>query len=407
MASTEQPRRLRVACVISTMRAAKLDHFLEPNPWVSCSLVTGPVHELDSGYDVVLHRAPDDLALESALAGQGERDERAGDAEEAMCRLEMLRRTRIPLLGSLQASERVMRRRRMRSVLESACGDHSGVQVRVPRARFIASSAEWDEAARDAAVPFPAVIKSDLACCALIWRDSPFSVPRVGQGAPHARNATHCRGTRRAGAPEAHRMHFLPARELMAEIRPKISFPCVLEEYVPHGNVVVKAYVVGAELDLRSRPTLEASAGGGGVLSFDSQSLCKAPGPGDALAGGEDGGEDRSPSALHVHPVRGDAGDGGAKGRRIGLSPPLHDAAVRYTAALRRESGLPLFGLDLLVEARSDSACGAGLVAIDVNFWPSMKGFPGLHKALHGLACDAVAPQPRRNAMTGCPRPLV
>lgn len=193
-------------------------------------------------------------------------------------------------------------------------------------------------------------------------------------------------------------MHFLPTRELMSEVRPKTSFPCVLEEYVPHGDVVVKAYVVGEALDLRSRPTLEASASAGGVLSFDSQRLCKARGPGDAPAGA---GESRS--SPHVHPVGCDVGDDGTKGRRVSLSPPLHDAAVRYSAALRRESGLPLFGLDLLVESRDDSACGAGLVAIDVNFWPSMKGFPGLHKALHGLALDAVGRLPPPDAPGAAP----
>lgn len=170
MASSASPRRLRIACILSNVRAAKMDHFLEPNPWVTCSLVTGRVHELDSCFDVVLHRAPDDLALERSLVGQSEADGGAGDVEEAMCRLEALRRTRIPLLGTLQASERVMRRRRMRSVLESACGDYAGVRVRVPRASFIASSSEWDAVERDPAVPFPAVLKSDLACCASGWR---------------------------------------------------------------------------------------------------------------------------------------------------------------------------------------------------------------------------------------------
>lgn len=111
----------------------------------------------------------------------------------------------------------------------------------------------------------------------------------------------------------------------------------ILQEFIPHGGILYKVYVIGEEQRIQVRPSLPSHwlEPASQPRSFDSQSLKRLGTAVDA------------PEAM----------------RR--LTPRHLERISQYTALLKSHLGLTLFGWDLIMEEGSDR-----LFIIDVNHFP-------------------------------------
>lgn len=107
--------------------------------------------------------------------------------------------------------------------------------------------------------------------------------------------------------------------------------------------------------DLRSRLGLERPA---------APDHCTAAGGGTALQVGD------APSATPTACARGVAC------AAVAVSSVVPADRVRAcAAAIRRASGLSIFGFDIIVPAESESDAGPEFLVVDLNAFPSFKGF--------------------------------
>lgn len=115
------------------------------------------------------------------------------------------------------------------------------------------------------------------------------------------------------------------------------SFDCILQEFIPHGGVLYKIYVIGDQVSVKVRPSLLATEPGEPFV-FDSQSIMQAghltPGPDF-----EETARDRLEKQM----------------------PAVH----AFTKALQKELQLTVFGWDLILEEGTDTPH-----IIDVNYFP-------------------------------------
>ena len=115
----------------------------------------------------------------------------------------------------------------------------------------------------------------------------------------------------------------------------QMSVEYILQQYIPHGGVLYKIYLIGEEVRVQLRPSLEASREGD-ALSFNSQEM-RAAGP--------------VPADL-------------AK-RAMERFAALEGRVMEFTRALQKHLCLTLFGWDLIIEETTDTP-----YIIDVNYFP-------------------------------------
>jgi glutathione synthase/RimK-type ligase-like ATP-grasp enzyme len=109
----------------------------------------------------------------------------------------------------------------------------------------------------------------------------------------------------------------------------------ILQQYVPHGGVLYKIYVVGDHIRVQVRSSLEAGLQGD-ALFFNSRAMkAAAPVTTEAIA------------------------------EAMSRFAPLEDRIMQFTRALRSHLRLTLFGWDLIIEEQSNSP-----YIIDVNYFP-------------------------------------
>jgi hypothetical protein len=157
------------------------------------------------------------------------------------------------------------------------------------------------------------------------------------------------------GTPTAHHFAFLASDDDAAAAR--VDVPAVAQAFVCHDGTVHKVYCFADQVltqQRRSLPAVEGTSCGVGVVSFDA--LHALP-----TSWGSDGGGFVSDSSMAT-----------------AAAPPLSLAAVHAMASwLRCETGLSLFGFDVLLETGS----GAHVV-VDLNYFPSAAGVDGAPQAL-------------------------
>ena len=162
------------------------------------------------------------------------------------------------------------------------------------------------------------------------------------------------------GTPKSH--HFALLTSTSGAPAACVDVPAVAQAFVRHDGTAHKVYCFADQVltqQRRSLPAVDAASPGvAGVVSFD---------------------------ALHALPTSwgppsdnaSDSG-GAATAADAPSAPLLSMEAVHAMAAwLRRETGLSLFGFDVLVEAHT----GAHLV-VDLNYFPSATGVDGAPQAL-------------------------
>ena len=151
------------------------------------------------------------------------------------------------------------------------------------------------------------------------------------------------------GTPTAHNFALLASADDAAAAR--VDVPAVAQAFVCHDGTVHKVYSFGDQVltqQRRSLPAVDGPSCPAGVVSFD---------------------------ALHALPT---SWCSGAVSDIAAAAPPLSLAAVHAMASwLRCETGLSLFGFDVLVE----TGTGAHVV-VDLNYFPSATGVDGAPAAL-------------------------
>jgi len=157
------------------------------------------------------------------------------------------------------------------------------------------------------------------------------------------------------GGEASHRMSLLLSWEGLQ--RPADGQPRILQSFVNHGGVIHKIYVIGDKVHVVRKASIadlpqSASSSLPLVLEFDSLLM------GETLA--------KINTQEGLPPTPPDAAGASA------LSDEIVNAAV---AALREQWPLTLFGFDVVVDHAGVS------YVIDVNYFPSFKGFP--HAAHH------------------------
>ncbi|EAZ17077.1 hypothetical protein OsJ_32575 [Oryza sativa Japonica Group] len=153
---------------------------------------------------------------------------------------------------------------------------------------------------------------------------------------------------------QSHKMSLVYHREGLRKLRP----PLVLQEFVNHGGVIFKVYVVGAHVTCvkrRSLPDVSSDvlqdASAEGSLSFSQVSNLP---------------NERTAQEYYDDMRLEDA-----------IMPPtafINDIA----AALRRALGLHLFNFDMIRDARA----GDRYLVIDINYFPGYAKMPGYETVL-------------------------
>jgi hypothetical protein len=124
----------------------------------------------------------------------------------------------------------------------------------------------------------------------------------------------------------------------------------ILQEYVPHYGILYKVYVVGGEIRIQLRPSLRAEKDGDS-LEFNSQAMKR-----NGSVASEEYDMAMAMYARHEQQVS------------------------SFSAALRTELGLTLFGWDLIFEEQTER-----MFVIDVNYFP---GFDDI--GFIDLLCNAL-----------------
>ena len=138
----------------------------------------------------------------------------------------------------------------------------------------------------------------------------------------------------------------------------------VAERYIPHpSGVTHKVYVCGSSLTTTCKPSLGAKrVEDAEWLVFTAKSLkppANAPGKGD--------GSDRVLAQTEV--------------------PAVREAGASLARALAEETGLTVFGLDLLVDDKE------GIHVVDINFFPSFSGSATLYADLVDVVLNSAGLQ--------------
>jgi hypothetical protein len=151
------------------------------------------------------------------------------------------------------------------------------------------------------------------------------------------------------GIANAHDMAVLhSARQLSAL---PIDAPVTMQEYINHGGVLWKVYVIGDRHFIVKRRSLPDMDGQEEPLLFNSHRMQ------DIVADeSEASGSDEAPDL---------------------------DTVGAFCASVGRRLGLTLFGVDILRESRPGDPPGtARLFAVDVNYFPGYDGVPDFHAQL-------------------------
>ncbi|CAL4915754.1 unnamed protein product [Urochloa decumbens] len=154
------------------------------------------------------------------------------------------------------------------------------------------------------------------------------------------------------GTAKSHKMSLVYHREGLAKLRP----PLVLQEFVNHGGVIFKVYVVGAHVTCVKRRSLpdvspEDDASAQGSVSFSQVSNLP---------------NERTAEEYY-----------GEKSLEDAVMPPA--AFVNQIAAgLRRALGLQLFNFDMIRDVRA----GDRYLVIDINYFPGYAKMPGYETVL-------------------------
>eukprot|EP00245_Coleochaete_scutata_P002775 TRINITY_DN13873_c0_g1_i1.p1 TRINITY_DN13873_c0_g1~~TRINITY_DN13873_c0_g1_i1.p1 ORF type:complete len:346 (-),score=55.72 TRINITY_DN13873_c0_g1_i1:492-1529(-) len=157
------------------------------------------------------------------------------------------------------------------------------------------------------------------------------------------------------GSAKSHDMSLALDEVCLSELRP----PLVLQEFVNHGGVLFKLYVVGDAVKVVTRvslPDVREGEGGNGVISFarisSAESSKKISGPREAL------------------------------------EPPPEKLLASLATELRGRLGLNLFNLDIIREG----GIGNRYYVIDINYFPGYAKMPDYERVftdfLVGLAQD-------------------
>ncbi|KAL6906323.1 hypothetical protein ACP4OV_003924 [Aristida adscensionis] len=154
------------------------------------------------------------------------------------------------------------------------------------------------------------------------------------------------------GTAKSHKMSLVYHREGLRKLRP----PLVLQEFVNHGGVIFKVYVVGGHVTCvkrRSLPdvSLEDNASGEGSVSFSQVSNLPT---------------ERTAEEYY-----------GEKSLEDAVTPPA-SFVNQIAAGLRRALGLQLFNFDMIRDVRA----GDRYLVIDINYFPGYAKMPGYETVL-------------------------
>ncbi|KAL3313477.1 Inositol-tetrakisphosphate 1-kinase [Cichlidogyrus casuarinus] len=128
-----------------------------------------------------------------------------------------------------------------------------------------------------------------------------------------------------------------------------VAYPCVIQEFLDHGDFFYKIYVIGDFCDIQIRPTKKLSEVekiDENVISFNSRATCRV-----------------SPCQL----TDSDSIPAETKKRLMEIGQEF-----------RLGSGLDLFNMDAL-------PCGSRFAVIDINVFPSFQSVPNRLEHLHNL----------------------
>ncbi|EER91875.1 inositol-tetrakisphosphate 1-kinase 1 [Sorghum bicolor] len=154
------------------------------------------------------------------------------------------------------------------------------------------------------------------------------------------------------GTAKSHKMSLVYHHEGLAKLRP----PLVLQEFVNHGGVIFKVYVVGGHVTCVKRRSLpdvspEDDASAQGSVSFSQVSNLPT---------------ERTAEEYY-----------GEKSLEDAVMPPA--AFINQIAAgLRRALGLQLFNFDMIRDVRA----GDRYLVIDINYFPGYAKMPGYETVL-------------------------
>ncbi|GBG76982.1 hypothetical protein CBR_g23313 [Chara braunii] len=172
-------------------------------------------------------------------------------------------------------------------------------------------------------------------------RSIPEAVARAGLKLPLVAKPLVADGTAKS-----HAMSLAYDEICLSELDP----PLVLQEFVNHGGVLFKAYVVGETVTVVRRLSLpdvrEGEPVGNGVQAFDRVSSAASAASAESVEFGEASG-----SAARL---------------------PPSDMLSSLAAELRQRLGLQLFNLDIIREG----GCGDRYYVIDINYFPGYGKMP-------------------------------
>ncbi|KAM3616141.1 uncharacterized protein V6R79_013081 [Siganus canaliculatus] len=155
--------------------------------------------------------------------------------------------------------------------------------------------------------------------------------------------------TRVAHGSLSHEMSLIFSAGSLADIRP----PCVLQSFVNHGAVLHKVFVVGDRHFCVERPSLKNFPSGPcdrETIFFNSHHVSKPESSSDLTELDE-----QMPC----------------------LPPPSSEAMAALVKELRRQLGMALFGVDVIINIHTHT-----LTVIDINIFPGYEGVPQFFSSL-------------------------
>ena len=164
------------------------------------------------------------------------------------------------------------------------------------------------------------------------------------------------------GTAKSHKMSLVYHREGLAKLRP----PLVLQEFVNHGGVIFKVYVVGGHVTCVKRRSLPDVSPGDDASAQGSVSFSQVS---------------NLPNERTAEEYYGE------KSLEDAVVPPA--AFVNQIAGgLRRALGLQLFNFDMIRDVR---ATGDHYLVIDINYFPGYAKMPGYETVLTDFFWEMVS----------------
>lgn len=170
-----------------------------------------------------------------------------------------------------------------------------------------------------------------------------------------------CKPSVSHGSSSAHKMAVIFSEKGVQDCQP----PCVAQSFINHNATLYKIYVVGDEYIVTERPSLKNFyASDHETIFFNSHDISKAD----------------STSSLTIL----DPSD------RMVLTPRPDSAKVqRIVSTLRKELGMSLFGIDVVIEN------GSGRYGIiDINAFPGYDGYPDFFDRLMNCVLEVIDHHP-------------